>query len=246
MRAHPLTALTLVALCAWSCGDKETAEDDTSDDVVADDSEGDADADTDSDSDTDLTSTAAGNIDLRDGTDKGVVSIQRAFSFYSSSATFIIASSNPDATCETYANLLDPDAPPTDRTSLYLPGHCNLSFTLTSAPPLASYDLQTDTGAVVGASCAFGEGEWALSTSGSYKGYYWTGDQYEAAAWKGTFSVAFTEEGGEGLSLEVELREWEGSFPYATDRPGEHKASGKVVGSIHTEHCPGFERSSLF
>ncbi|MBK7758338.1 MAG: hypothetical protein IPI35_18450 [Deltaproteobacteria bacterium] len=91
--------------------------------------------DTDTDYDIDRISTAAGNIDMRDGTDKGLVSIQRAFSFYSSSATLIIASSNPDATCETFADLLDPEAPATDRTSLYLAGHCNLTFTLNSAPP---------------------------------------------------------------------------------------------------------------
>ena len=247
MRTQRMFGLIVLLGVAVSCANKETDSDQSSSDSICEcDADTDTDMDTDTDYDIDRISTAAGNIDMRDGTDKGLVSIQRAFSFYSSSATLIIASSNPDATCETFADLLDPEAPATDRTSLYLAGHCNLTFTLNSAPPLGSYDLQTDSGAIVGASCAFGEGEWALSTSGSYTGYYWTGDQYEATAWKGTFYVGFVTNLSDDLGLEIDLREWEGTFPYSTERPGEHKASGKIEGSIHTEHCPGFERSPLF
>ncbi|MCB9758779.1 MAG: hypothetical protein H6739_02985 [Alphaproteobacteria bacterium] len=244
LTAPVLMWLALSGLVAGCTGKDDVTVDDSADDTS---SGGD---DTSSGGDDTSTerpeTTAAGNIDLRDGTLTGTVAIAKAFSFYSNRQTFIYASSNPAATCDIIAELFDPRGDVVDKNDLFLPGHCNLTFTYVGAPPLAEYDIQTMSGAVQNAQCAYGEGSWVYDSQATFPDYYWSGDYYEAASWKGTFDISFLAEGEDDLVLNLALREWEGTFPYSSDRPGEHKASGRVDGVIVTEHCEGLDETGWF
>lgn len=244
MEAPVRTTWMVLALVA--CGEKDdssTADDSSSgdDSESTDDSEG-----TDDSTPEELESTAAGNIDLRDGTLTALVEIQQAFSFYSDSRTFVYAVSHPDTTCADVAEFFTRDGAPFDRARLFRDGYCNLSITLQGAPELPTYNLQEDSGAVVTASCPYGEGEWAYDGSASFPDYYWTGEYYEAAAWKGTFSVTVPDSSTKTVQSEVDLREWDGSFPYESERPGEYKASGKLQGRIVATRCEGLELTGWF
>lgn len=187
---------------------------------------------------------ATGNIDTRDGQYTAQVSIVRAFSFYSQNTTLIYGASNPAATCESVANALgaEGDYNPND---LFLAEHCNLVIQANQAPPLSSFDLQTDSGASVRANCAYEPGEWAWSDGFVGYGWYYSGQFYSPLAWKGTFSVVSTDE-DESLSIELDLREWEGRYPQDPDNTDEHKASGRVDGTITTVNCPVLEGTPWF
>ena len=234
---------TLLLLLA--CSDRDGATDASGDSAVEADT--DTDADTDSDTDTDvLQSDASGDIELRDGSMGGDVVIQKAFSYSSEEAIFVYASSSPDASCDVLTELFDPEnKSPVDRGPLFAEGHCNVSFSIVGGMEVAAYDIQTDTGGVVQANCAFGEGSWEYRDSGD-KGYYWSGDYYEASAWKGDFNILWYDASAKSMQLEIDLREWEGKFPYDTERTDEYKASGKVAGIVYTEHCDGLEHVGLF
>lgn len=233
-------------LLAVACTDKGN----TSDDSATDDSDPTGDDSGADDSSADDTgnpvTTAAGNIDLRDGTATGAVVVAKAFSFWSDGHTFIYATSNPDTTCATITELFDPRGEDVDKDLVFLSGHCNLSFSLIGAPPLETYDIQTMTGATSNAQCAYGEGSWEWDASASFPDYYYTGEYYESASWKGTFDIDFLDSSHEALILNVALEEWEGTFPYSSTRSGEYKASGDVDGVIVTEHCEGLERTGWF
>ena len=233
-------------LLMLACGDKDGTTDVASGDSAV---EGDADTDADTDSDTDtdvLSSTAVGEIDLRDGSIGGDVAITKAFSYSTDQAVFVYASSSPDASCAVLTDVFDPEnRDPVDRGPLFLDGHCNISFSMVGGMEVASYDIQNDTGGTVQANCAYGEGDWEYTSDGD-AGYYWTGEYYEASAWKGTFNVLWLEQSEQSMQLEVDLREWEGKFPYSSERTEEYKASGKIEGLIYTEHCDGLEHVGLF
>lgn len=233
----------MLAALVLGCGEKEVVEPDDSQ------VEGDADTDADTDSDTDADlpdSTAEGYINLNDGSLEGGVDIVRAFSFYSDKAIFVYASSSPEASCATLAKIYDPEnKEAVDPGGLYLKEHCNLTFSLVGGPPVSGYDLQTDSGGVVNAECTYGDGSWDYESGGD-AGYYWTGDYYNAGAWKGSFSIDHHDQAAKSLVLDVDIREFEGTFPYADDRPGQHKARAKITGLIYTTECEGFEKLGLF
>ncbi|MCP4803984.1 MAG: hypothetical protein GY884_01420 [Proteobacteria bacterium] len=239
--------MSLLLALTLACGDKDT-DGTTTDSTPEGDADTDADADTDTDTDADTdvpVSDAAGNIDLRDGTLTGSVAIQKAFSFSSENAVFVYASSNPDATCDTLTAVFDKEISDPDPTSLFTPGHCNLTLSKVGGMELESYDLQTDSGATVNATCAYGDGSWEYESGGD-AGYYWSGEYYDAGAWKGTLNMLWHDEGAESMVLDVSLKEWEGTFPYSDERTGEHKASGSVKGLIYTEWCEGLENLGIF
>jgi hypothetical protein len=235
--------LALFALLA--CGEDDGPE--PTDDSSA---EGDADTDADTDSDTDTdapASTAAGEIELRDGSLSGTMAIARAFSFSSDNAIFVYASSNPDASCGLMADLFDKENKSVDRTDLFLDGHCNLTISQVGGMEVEAHDLQVDVGGSVQTECAFGEGDWELSGSGSEADYYWTGEYYVAGATHGTYDILWHDQGAGQMVLDVDLDHWEGTFPYSDDRPGSHKASSPgLKGLIYTEHCEGIEQLGIF
>ena len=240
--------LCTLLLLAVGCGDKDSSTDDS---VSGDDSNNTDDSATDDSAANDTgtenqVSTAEGNVDLRDGTAEGLVTVAHAFSFWSENRTFVYTSANPDASCSLVTELFDPRGQDVDKNDLFLPGYCNLSFSYIGPPPLATYDIQTMTGAIVGTQCAYGEGTWEYDSSASFPDYYWTGEYYESSSWKGTFDISFLDGTEEPLLLNVALREWEGTFPYSTTRAGEYKASGNVSGVIVTEHCEGLDRTGWF
>ena len=235
--------MTLLMLLA--CGDKDGSADATDDSSVE--ADADTDADTDSDTDTDVPrSDASGDIDLRDGTIGGDAVIEKAFSYSTGEAIFVYASSSPEASCELLTELFDPEnKDAVDRGPLFLDGHCNLSFSMVGGMEVESYDLQSDIGGVVQANCAYGEGDWEYQ-SGADEGYYWSGEYYEASAWKGTFNILWYDTSAQAMQLEVDLKEWEGKFPYSSERTDEYKASGDIDGMIYTEHCDGLKNVGLF
>ncbi len=187
---------------------------------------------------------ATGNIDTRDGLYAGSVSIVRAFSFYDANTIVIYGASNPDATCESAAFALgvEGDYNPND---LFIEEHCNLVIQASQAPPLSGYDLQTDTGATVRANCAYEPGEWAWTDGFVGYGWYYSGQYYSPLAWKGTFSIEPVSD-GRGLSVELDLREWEGRYPHDAGNTDEHKASGRVEGTITTQDCSAIEETPWF
>jgi hypothetical protein len=186
-----------------------------------------------------------GNLDTRDGVHTGTVSLVRAFSFYNELATLLYASSNPDATCETVAVTLGVEGE-YDPNDLFLPGHCNIDLQLTSGPPLETYDLQTDLGAIVRARCAYGEGEWEYKNGSLGMGWYWSGDLFTPSAWKGTFSIAVRNEESRGLDVEMDLKEWRGTFPHDPDDPDDHLASGRIEGTLSTVNCGALAETAWF
>jgi len=242
-----MTRIGLLALAfALGCGDKDDVSptDDTASDADAD-----TDADTDTDTDTDVApqSDAEGYINTNDGTLEGTADIAKAFSFYSGDAIFVYASSNPDATCALIEQLYDPEnKDPVDPTDLTVADMCNLTFSTVGGPP-TSYDLQDDTqtGGVVNALCTYGDGPWEYQGSGD-AGYYWNGDVYQAGAWKGTFDITVDDPATRLLKLDIDIREFEGTFPSSTDRPGQHKARAKIVGTIYATECEGIEKLGIF
>lgn len=237
--------MTLLMLLA--CGDKDPDDPTTDDSSVEGDTDTDTDADTDSDTDTDVPqSDASGDIELRDGTIGGDVAITKAFSYSTDQAIFVYASSSPDASCDVLDELFDPEnRDPVNRGPLFAEGQCNVSFSMVGGMEVAAYDIQTDIGGTVQANCAFGEGEWEYVSTGD-KGYYWSGEYYEASAWKGDFSIVWLDQSEASMQLDLDLREWEGTFPYSSERTDEYKASGKVDGTIYTEHCDGLKNVGLF
>ena len=186
-----------------------------------------------------------GNLDTRDGVHAGAVSLVRAFSFYNDTATLLYGSSNPDATCDAVAVALgvEGDYDPND---LFLPGHCNIDLQLTSGPPLETYDLQTDLGAIVRARCAYGDGEWEYKNGTQGMGWYWSGDLFTPSAWKGTFSIAIQDEASRGLDVEMNLKEWRGTFPHDPADTDEHLASGRIEGTLSTVNCGAFSETAWF
>ena len=228
------------------CGEKDSEP--TDDSSVEGDTDTDTDTDTDSDGDTDVgpESTADGYINLNDGSLEGNVDVMKAFSFYSDKAIFVYASSNPEASCDTLSEIFDPEnKDAVDPNDLYVADMCNLTFSTIGGPPVAGYDLQQDTGGIVNAECTYGAGSWDYQ-GGSDAGYYWSGDYYNAGAWKGTFSIEHQDQAAHALVLDIDIREFEGTFPYSDDRPGEHKARAKITGLIYTTECDGFEKLGIF
>jgi len=187
---------------------------------------------------------ATGNIDTRDGRFTGSVSVVRAFSFFNGNTTLIYGAANPAATCESVAHALGAEGN-YDPNDLFLPEHCNLVIQTNQAPPLAGYDLQSDSGATVRANCAYGSGEWSWMDGFVGVGWYYSGVYYSPLAWKGSFSISEVGSARD-LEVEVDLREWEGRFPHDSVDTDEHKASGRVEGTITALDCPALEETPWF
>ena len=78
------------------------------------------------------------------------------------------------------------------------------------------------------------------------QGWYYSGQYYSPLAWKGTFSIDQADEASRSLSLPLDLREWEGRYPHDPDDTEEHKASGRVEGTLTTTDCPELEETPWF
>ena len=190
---------------------------------------------------------ATGTIAMRDP-ELGLsadVELWKAFSYYTNDTTLVYATSSPDATCSDVATMLigKREVDPND---IFEPNSCNLILQSTFKPNRPDYDIQTDEGAIATVYCAFGEeGVWTWSDGWKGERWYWSGDYYTASAWKGTLGL--TEGENQSLTAPIELREYEGNFPLDEDGAAEeHKASGKLVGTLNTEHCEKLKNTSWF
>ncbi len=230
--------VVVVAACTGDPATKDVDPDDTAQDTSEETGD-----DTGSDPDPDPMVT--GNLDTRDGVHTGAVSLVRAFSFYSDTATLLYASSNRNARCEDVAVTLGVEGE-YDPNDLFLAGHCNIDLQVTSGPPLETYDLQTDLGAIVRARCAYGEGEWEYKNGNQGMGWYWSGDLFTPSAWKGTLSIAVRDEATRGLEVEMDLKEWRGTFPHDPDDTDEHLASGRIQGTLSTVNCGALSETAWF
>ena len=189
---------------------------------------------------------ATGTIEMRDP-EMGLsadVELWRAFSYYTDDTTLIYATSSVDATCDDVATMLigKKEVDPND---IFESNSCNLILQSTFKPNRPDYDIQTDEGAIATIYCAFGDGEWTWEDGWKGERWYWSGDYYTASAWKGTLGLS--EGSDQSINAPIELREYEGNFPL--DESGsseEHKASGKLEGTLVTEHCEKLKNTSWF
>ena len=189
---------------------------------------------------------ATGTIAMRDP-EMGLsadVELWRAFSYFTEDTTLVYPTSSADASCNDVATMLigkkevDPNA-------IFEPNSCNLILQSTFKPNRPNYDIQTDEGAIATIYCAFGDGEWSWEDGWKGERWYWSEDYYTASAWKGTLGL--TEGEDQSITAPIELREYEGNFPL--DESGateEHKASGKLEGTLVTEHCEKLKNTSWF
>lgn len=216
--------------------------------------DGDTTADTEN-SDTNATETgevgpsgpmATGTIAMRDP-EMGLsadVELWRAFSYYTDDTTLVYATSSADATCDDVATMLigKKEVDPND---IFESNSCNLVLQSTFKPNRPNYDIQTDEGAIATIYCAYGEGEWTWEDGWKGERWYWSGEYYTASAWKGTLGL--TEGENQSVNAPIELREYEGNFPLNEEGSAEeHKASGKLMGTLVTEHCEKLKNTSWF
>ena len=189
---------------------------------------------------------ATGTIEMRDP-EMGLsadVELWRAFSYYTDDTTLVYATSSVDATCDDVATMLigKKEVDPND---IFESNSCNLILQSTFKPNRPNYDIQTDEGAIATIYCAFGDGEWTWEDGWKGERWYWSGNYYTASAWKGTLGLS--EGSDQSITAPIELREYEGNFPL--DESGsaeEHKASGKLEGTLVTEHCEKLKKTSWF
>ncbi len=189
---------------------------------------------------------ATGTIAMRDP-ELGMsadVELWRAFSYYTDEATLVYATSSADATCSDVATMLTGKRE-VDPNAIFESNSCNLLIQSTFKPARPNYDIQTDEGAIATIYCPFGEGEWRWEDGWKGERWYWTGDYYTASAWKGTMGLS--EGDNASLDIPLELREYEGNFPLDEEEStAEHKASGKLEGTLTTEHCEKLKKTSWF
>jgi hypothetical protein len=231
-------SLALASLSLLACSGPAASDDDTN---------GDSDSGTLETGDTQATEPmAAGVVGMRDP-EMGLnaeVEIWRAFSYYTDDAILIYATNGKDVECDDVATMLR-GKKEVDPNAIFVDNTCNLLIQATFKPNRQSYDIQTDTGAIASIYCPFGDGEWEWKDGWKGERWYWSEDYYTAAAWKGT--LGFTVDENDVITVPTELREYEGNFPLDEDgSTEEHKASGKIMGTLITEHCEKLKNTSWF
>ena len=191
---------------------------------------------------------ATGTIEMRDP-EFGLsanVELWQAFSYFTDEATLVYATTSADASCDDVATMLTGEKE-VDPNGIFQPNSCNLLLQSNFQPNRPNYDIQTDEGAIASIYCAFGDGEWEWKDGWKGERWYWGGQYYTASAWKGSLGLTQGEGDDSSLTVPIELREYEGNFPL--DESGsaeEHKASGKLEGTLITEHCSKLKKTSWF
>jgi len=187
-----------------------------------------------------------GSLEMRDP-ELGLsaeVEIWRAFSYFTDDATLIYATNRADVECRDVATMLI-GKKEVDPNEIFVDNSCNLLIQATFKPNRDSYDIQTDEGGIASLYCTFGEGDWEWREDWKGERWYWSSDYYTTNAWKGTFSL--NEGDNRSITSTMELREFEGTFPL--DEAGsteEHKASGKITGTLQTEDCEKLSKTAWF
>ena len=238
MRKFSLHCLTL---CLLAC----SASDATDDDITSDS----ADTDTNTEETGNPVPTepmATGTIGMRDP-EMGLnadVALWRAFSYYTDDATLIYATNTLDVECKDVATMLT-GKKEVDPNEIFVDNTCNVLIQSNFKPNRENYDIQTDEGGIASIYCPYGDGEWEWKDDWKGERWYWSGSYYTASAWKGSFGMTVDDQ--DRITAPIELREYEGTFPL--DESGsteEHKASGKVEGTLVTEHCDKLKNTSWF
>ena len=188
-----------------------------------------------------------GSVEMRDP-EMGLaanVEIWEAFSYFTDNTTLIYASSKQGLSCKDAATLLIGERD-VDPNKVFVANSCNLLLYATFPPERENFDIQTDSGATATIYCTFGQDEsWSYEDGWNGEAWYWTGAYYRAKAWKGNFGFEEIEESG--LRVPIELREYEGSFPMEESGASkQHKASGKVSGTLRTQHCGRLKNTAWF
>ena len=188
----------------------------------------------------------SGSLEMRDP-ELGLsaeVELWRAFSYFTDDATLIYATNRQDVECKDVATMLigKKEVDPND---IFMNNTCNLLIQSTFKPNRDNYDIQTDEGGIASVYCTFGDGEWEWREDWKGERWYWSGDYYTAPAWKGTFSLKESQD--RSITSTIELREFEGTFPLdETGSTEEHKASGKLTGTLQTEDCEKLNKTAWF
>jgi hypothetical protein len=189
---------------------------------------------------------ATGTIGMRDPEMElsADVSLWKAFSYYTDDATLVYATNAKDVSCASVATMLT-GKKEVDPNAILLDNSCNLLIQGTFKPNRPNYDIQTDQGGIASIYCPFGEGQWEWKEGWKGERWYWSGTYYTASAWKGTFGLTVDE--NDVITVPLELREYEGTFPLSeSGSTQEHKASGKLAGTLKTEHCSKLSNTSWF
>jgi hypothetical protein len=176
----------------------------------------------------------AGTVVVESGEEAEVAGLS-AFATFAGSNAGVVVSPNPDSTCDDAVSYFsgggDPDFNGAD---VGAAGFCNLYVRIDQFENGAAMVDSTD--ATVSLNCAAGEGEWVYEERNKgYKGWYFSGPFWVGSPTGYTLTLS-GQEGGD-LTLELEMSEYSGRFPYDEDNPEADPASGAVSGGVVAEWC---------
>lgn len=176
----------------------------------------------------------AGTVNVESGETAEVTALS-AFATTVGSKAAVVVSPNPDSTCDDavayFSGEGDSDF---NSETVSAAGYCNLYIRIDAYEEGAVMEDSTD--ATVSLNCAAGEGEWVYEErNDGYKGWYFSGPFWVGSPTGVTLSLS-GEEGGD-LTLDIEMSEYSGRFPYDEDNPEADPATGEVKGAVVAEWC---------
>lgn len=184
-----------------------------------------------------------GSITPQDQNVSGTFYGYKAFGFDNQGLLVVYISSNENATCTTVGEYLSSGREPYDPVEVFSPGTCNMLIKIGdyTSPMEAQDDRMIAASSAI--NCAMGEGAFEYDSSASDdRDFFWTGRWW--AGFPTGYSWKISGDRDSSYQLEINMSEYEGSFPYEEfDR---YAASGSVQGTVDAEVCTDLGTTGLF
>jgi hypothetical protein len=177
----------------------------------------------------------AGTITVESGESAEVAGLT-AFGTFVGDQAGIVVSPNPDTECEDAVSYFAGGDSDFNGETVGAAGYCNIYVRIDDFE--AGKTMVDDTSATISFNCAAGEGEWVYETrGGGGKAWFYSGPFWVGSPTSFSLTVSGEEEGD--LTVEMEMSEYSGRFPYDEDNPEADPATGEVKGGVVAEWCDG-------
>jgi hypothetical protein len=171
-----------------------------------------------------------------------------AVAFAANDRLLVFLTGASGASCEGIAEYLGPNTGVLSKEKVLTGGSCTLMLALDewSGSADLSWSAEHTEGYNPGISsvlrCEFGEGEWVLETrSEEYEDYYWNGPVWAGAPIDFELSA---HEVKDGVSVELDLRTFDGNFPYLTDLE-RYPLDADLQGQMNASWCPALATATV-
>jgi hypothetical protein len=171
-----------------------------------------------------------------------------AVAFAANDRLLVFLTGASGASCEGIAEYLGPNTGVLSKEKILTGGSCSLMLALDewSGSAELSWSAEHTEGYNPGISsvlrCELGEGAWVLETRAEeYEDYYWSGP-----VWAGPpidFELS-AREGADGVSVELDLRAFDGNFPYLADLE-RYPLDADLQGQMNASWCPALATATV-